>query len=150
MKKRTELGTDDFFEPDAAAESVGEDDVSSSHGGSDDALGLYLKQMGAIPLLNREKELALAQHLENARNRYRRSVLFSWWSLQRVIGMYDRIEEGLLPLDPHIDVVHSLGLHRESILARMPMNLRTLKKMLRAAGKDFAIHQRTRSAAGRS
>jgi RNA polymerase primary sigma factor len=149
MKKRIEPGTDDFFEPDVVSEPVGEDEISS-HGGSDDALGLYLKQMGAIPLLNREKELALAQHLEIARNRYRRSVLFCWWSLQRVIGMYDRIHEGLLPLDPHIDVVHSLGLHRESILARMPLNLRTLKKMLRGAAKDFTIHQRTRSASGRS
>ena len=31
-----------------------------------DALGLYLKQMGAIPLLNREKELSLAIRLEKA------------------------------------------------------------------------------------
>src|SRR2546425_11885920 len=30
----------------------------------DDALGLYLRQMGAIPLLNREQELKLARHLE--------------------------------------------------------------------------------------
>src|ERR1017187_8273179 len=39
----------------AAVPSEGED----SHG-ADDALGLYLRQMGAIPLLNREQELALA------------------------------------------------------------------------------------------
>ena len=36
----------------------------------DDALGLYLRQMGAIPLLNREQELALAERLE-----YRRRAL---------------------------------------------------------------------------
>src|SRR5262245_50910960 len=33
------------------------DDVTS---GPDDALGLYLRQMGSIPLLTRDKELALA------------------------------------------------------------------------------------------
>jgi len=32
--------------------------------GADDALGLYLRQMGAIPLLNRQQELALAQRLD--------------------------------------------------------------------------------------
>src|SRR5687768_8978150 len=36
----------------------------------DDALGLYLRQMGAIPLLNREQELALAMQLEMRRRRY--------------------------------------------------------------------------------
>ena len=42
----------------AAPESHHEE---TTHGfGPDDVLGLYLKQMGAIPLLNREKELELA------------------------------------------------------------------------------------------
>jgi len=145
MKKRVELIPDDFYEEETPPDIVHEDEITGHGGGSDDALGLYLKQMGAIPLLNREKELALAQQLELARTRYRRSVLFCWWSLQRVIGMFDRIQEGLLPLDPHIDVVHSLGLHRESILARLPVNLHTLQKMLRAADKDFAAYQRART-----
>src|SRR5205823_6261047 len=128
--------------------AVAEEEAVSSHGGSDDALGLYLKQMGAIPLLNREKELLLATKLEVARTRYRRSVLFCWWSLERVIGMFSRVHEGLLPLDPHIDVVHSLGLHRESIVARLPVNLRTLQKMLRESTKDYRNSQKLRSAAG--
>ena len=50
------------------AETVVEEGATTTHGGgSDDALGLYLKQMGAIPLLNREKELSLATRLEKAR-----------------------------------------------------------------------------------
>ena len=106
--------------------------------------------MGAIPLLNREKELSLAVRLEKARQRYRRSVLFSWWSLDRIIGMFDRIVAGQMPIDPQIDVVHSLGLDRDRILARLPHNLKTLLKMLKAADKDFAIGLRTRSTTGRS
>src|SRR5579862_8871866 len=34
--------------------------------GADDSLGLYLRQMGAIPLLNRKQELLLARRLESA------------------------------------------------------------------------------------
>jgi len=150
MKKRAASNPEDPFD-DLPHDLVGADEeMATGHGGgSDDALGLYLKQMGAIPLLNREKELALAQQLELARTRYRHAVLFCWWSQQRVISLFDRIQEGLQPLDPHIDVVHSLGLHRESILARLPVNLVTLRKILRAAVKDFGIYHRTRSAQGR-
>ena len=46
-------------EPTAAVEQEEED----SHA-PDDALGLYLRQMGAIPLLSRDQELALAERLE--------------------------------------------------------------------------------------
>jgi len=140
--------SDDPFDIDVAPDLVVEEDALVSHGGSDDALGLYLKQMGAIPLLNRDKELALAKKLESARRRYRRSVLFCWQSLQRVVGMFERIHEGHLPLDPHIDVVHSLGLHRESIVARLPVNLGTLTKMVHDSTKDFRSLQRLTSPAG--
>jgi RNA polymerase primary sigma factor len=104
--------------------------------------------MGAIPLLNREKELSLAIRLERARMRYRRAVLFSWWSLQRIVGMFERIHDGAMPIDPQIDVVHSLGLDRERITARLPLNLRTLKQLIRRAEKDFRLELRARSVSG--
>ena len=50
----------------------------------DDALGLYLRQMGAIPLLTREQELALAVRLETKRRRYRHAALSNWRTLDAV------------------------------------------------------------------
>ena len=41
-----------------------------------------------LPLLSREKELALAIRLEKARNRYRRAVLFGWWGFGEVPDAY--------------------------------------------------------------
>lgn len=150
MKKRATIIPEELFDADFHAEIV-EEEAPSTHGtGSDDALGLYLKQMGAIPLLNREKELSLATRLEKARGRYRRAVLFSWWSLQRLVGMFELIHAGKMPIDPQIDVVHSLGLDRERIVARLPLNLRTLRQLLRTATKQFRLEQRTRSDEGRS
>jgi RNA polymerase primary sigma factor len=152
MKKRSTSSSDDLYDADLPHEAVVEEETAAtSHGGgADDALGLYLKQMGAIPLLNREKELSLATRLEKARRRYRRSVLFCWWSQQRIAGMFERIHDGKMPIDPQIDVVHSLGLDRDSISARLPHNLRTLKQLLRGADKHFRLEQRSRSAKGRS
>jgi RNA polymerase primary sigma factor len=151
MKKRSMSSSEDLYDTDLPHEAVIEEETATtSHGGADDALGLYLKQMGAIPLLNREKELSLATRLEKARRRYRRSVLFCWWSQQRIAGMFERIHDGKMPIDPQIDVVHSLGLDRDSISARLPHNLRTLKQLLRAAEKHFRLEQRSRSVKGRS
>src|SRR5262245_31682437 len=41
----------------------------------DDPVRMYLTQMGEIPLLNREKEISLAQKIEVTRRRFRRKVL---------------------------------------------------------------------------
>ena len=49
------------LEPHLDAEPIVDVHVhEDTSGGPDDALGLYLKQMGAIPLLNRSQELVLA------------------------------------------------------------------------------------------
>ncbi len=127
------------------------DEEAVSHGGgADDALGLYLKQMGAIPLLNRDSELHLAMRLERARLRYRRAIMFSWRAHDRLITLFERIQAGAIAIDPQIDVVNSIGLTRERVLAKLPHNLSTLKSLRRSASKDFAAHQRTRSEDGRS
>lgn len=110
--------------------------------GADDALGLYLRQMGAIPLLTRDQELALASRLEYRRARYRRATLFSWRTIGRVIEHFEKVLAGQTPLDPSIDVVTTLGLNREKILARLPHNIKTLKSLIAAADLDFQTLQR--------
>ncbi len=147
-RKRTST---ELHEPEPFGETAHhEEDVEYTHGGADDALGLYLKQMGAIPLLSREKELALAIRLERARGRYRHAVLFSWWAIHRVVDVFERVQAGDAPVDPQIDTVQSLGLTREAILGRMPLNLKTLKRLLQNASRDFTIYQRTRSGPSRA
>src|SRR5581483_781894 len=125
--KPNDLFEDDLLEEENEPAGFGADthdeaEPESSSGGADDALGLYLKQMGSIPLLSREKELALAQRLETTRRRYRRAVLFCWWSLSRISEVFRQIRQGELAIDPQIEVVQSLGLTRDRILARLPHN----------------------------
>src|SRR5262249_10083391 len=115
----------------------------------DDALGLYLRQMGAIPLLTRQQELTLAQRLERMRTRYRRAALSNWRTVQRVVETFERVLAGQLALDPTIDVVTTLKLSREQILARMPHNLGTLRHLLAEAEVNFRAQHRSASAAAR-
>jgi len=56
--------------------------------GADDALGLYLRQMGAIPLLTRDQELAMASRLEVQRGRYRRAILMCPRTILRVVEQF--------------------------------------------------------------
>jgi RNA polymerase primary sigma factor len=132
---------------DSTGGAVAESEDSSA---PDDALGLYLRQMGAIPLLNRQQELALAMRLEKARSRYRHAVLSSWQILGRIAETFDRILRGELPVDPAIDVVTSLDLSREQILKRAPYNVRTLRRLLSAAARDYRALLRTASTLGQS
>ena len=49
--------------------------------GADDTLGLYLRQMGSIPMLKRPAEIEVATRLERARTRFRFAALRSTFIL---------------------------------------------------------------------
>ena len=132
-------------EPEISAESVVVEDASKP----DDALGLYLKQMGAIPLLSRNEELALAQKLERVRDRYRRSVFFAWTHLQEIHNLYRQVHAGELPIDPVIDTVTSLKRTKEDIVRRLPTSLRSIGKILQRSTEAFRRMQRTTSSLGK-
>ena len=100
--------------------------------GADDALGLYLRQMGAIPLLTRDQELALASRLELKRSRYRRSVLMCPRTILRVVEHFEKVVAGQTPLDPSIDVVTTLGLQGQDRLA----HARKLEDDQKPSGRD--------------
>ncbi|MCC6418981.1 MAG: sigma-70 family RNA polymerase sigma factor, partial [Gemmataceae bacterium] len=102
---------------------------ADEHLSADDALGLYLKQMGSIPMLDRSQETELAGRLETARSRYRRAALWSWAVLARVTETYERIRAGQLVLDRVIDVVPSLGLNSETIAKRLSGHLHQLRRL---------------------
>jgi RNA polymerase primary sigma factor len=138
-------GPEEEFEVEEQAPAA---EVEHTSNGPDDALGLYLRQMGSIPLLKRDQELALALRLEVTRRRYRRALLFSWHTLDKVLAVFQRVQSGLQPLDPMIDVVNSLQLTREQILARIPHNLKTLNRLLQMSTRDFKTLLRTRSEIG--
>jgi len=123
---------DTALEPEVARaddEAPAEDEYT---GGPDDALGLYLRQMGSIPLLNREKELALAKRLEYHRNRFRSAALLCPRLLSRVLEKFEQIAAGQTPIDPNIDAYSSVDLRltRAQILSRLATDLPTLRVLL--------------------
>ncbi len=112
---------------------------------AEDVLGLYLQQMGAIPLLNRKQELDLAQRLDRARGRFRHAVLWHWGSIARLVQTFERAHAGEQILDRLIDVLPGLGVTAEVVRERLPGHLRALRRLQHDAAEDFRHLLRARS-----
>ncbi len=103
----------------------------------DDPVRTYLSQMAAIPLLDRDEEIALAKRIEIARKRYRRSVLGNAYALKATVETLKRVYRGELPFDRTIKVSLTEQLTKEQILARMPCHFRTIDALIKANDADF-------------
>jgi len=103
----------------------------------DDPVRMYLTQMGEIPLLKREEEIALAKKIEVTRKRFRRKVLECDYALRNVVETLKRVHCGDLPFDRTIKVSLTENLEKDKILQRMPHNMRTLEHLMEQNTEDF-------------
>ncbi len=128
----TDLDSDD----DLPLEPIAEESTA----GADDALGLYLRQMGEIRLLKRDEELAIAEKLERARSRFRHAALYCSRIVGRAMFTFERVISGNTPVDPTIDVYSSpeTRLSRAQILSRMPHNLPLIRRLLHEESVAFS------------
>jgi RNA polymerase primary sigma factor len=103
----------------------------------DDPVRMYLTQMGEIPLLTRDQEIALAKRIEVTRKRFRRKVLECDYALANVVETLKRVDLGDLPFDRTIKVSVTENLEKDQILHRMKPNLRTLERLMEQNIEDF-------------
>ena len=103
----------------------------------DDPVRMYLTQMGEIPLLKRDEEIALAKKIEVTRKRFRRKVLECDGALRQVVETLRRVHSGDLPFDRTVKVSLTENLEKDKILQRMPHNLRTLEHLMEQNEEDF-------------
>ncbi len=87
-------------------------DGDQSQGASEEALytgdpvRVYLREMGAIPLLTRQREVDLARRMERGKDRMLRAISRSPLILAEVLEIYDRIKRGGLELGSVVDIAH--------------------------------------------
>jgi RNA polymerase primary sigma factor len=106
---------------------------------SDDPVRMYLTQMGEIPLLTRQEEVALAKQIEMTRARFRHKVLECDYVMQTAVKVLRRVQEGDLPFDRTVQVSVTDQLEKHQILGRLPHNLRTLETLLKRNRRDYNI-----------
>ena len=103
----------------------------------DDPVRTYLTQMGEIPLLTRDQEIALAKKIEDTRRKFRRKVLECHFALALVVDVLKKVNDGELPFDRTVKVSVTENLEKDQILGRMPHNLATLAQLMECNVRDF-------------
>jgi RNA polymerase primary sigma factor len=106
---------------------------------SEDPIRMYLSQMAEIPLLDRDQEVALAKKIEVMRKRFRRTLLENDYAVRATVETLHRVHSGELPFDRTIKVSLTERLTKEQISRRMPLNLRTVDKLIESNRDDFAL-----------
>ena len=106
---------------------------------TDDPIRMYLSQMCRIPLLTRDEEISLAKKIEITRKRFRRNILRSFVALESTVEILERVQAGELPFDRTIKVSLTERLTKPQVSARLPQNLPTLRGLMRAQRRDFAL-----------
>ena len=105
----------------------------------DDPIRLYLLQMGGIPLLNRETEVAHAREIEIWRRRFRRTLLANDFVLSGAVQLLERVQAGTLRLDRTIEVSVTNTREKKRLLKRLGPNLVTLKRIEQEKGRLFRV-----------
>ncbi len=95
----------------------------------DDPVKMYLRQMGQIPLLTREQELALAQKIEAAELAFRDRALKLPFIRRELLFLTDALIEGRL--NPEDYVKDDPNLRREDLVAQL-VKLRRRLRAIRA------------------
>ncbi len=103
----------------------------------DDPVRMYLTQMGEISLLTREEEIRLAKKIETTRMIFRRKVLENDYSITAAVEILEMVDEGDLPFDRTMKISTAEDDAKGKIAARIPENLKTVRKLLELNRHDW-------------
>jgi len=66
---------------------------------TDDPVRVYLREMGAVPLLTRDGEVDLARRMERGKNQVLRALSRSPHTLRKVLSLYAEVKKGEVDID---------------------------------------------------
>ncbi len=104
---------------------------------TDDPVRMYLMQMGQIPLLTRDEEVAAAVAIDNARFKFRNKMLATDFMLRGAIDALRKVLNGELRLDRTIEVSVTNKPEKKRILKRLVPNLKTLDHLMKLNRGDY-------------
>jgi RNA polymerase primary sigma factor len=113
----------------------------------DDPIRMYLTQMGQIPLLTRNSEIALARKIELARMAFRRKMLQCDYCARNSLDLLQQVHNGSMSFDRTIKVGTSQNMTKSVIKKRLPENIKTVDALLNVNQNLFrqTINDQTKS-----
>ncbi|MBI3755450.1 MAG: RNA polymerase sigma factor RpoD [Deltaproteobacteria bacterium] len=115
----------DSAEKAAAAEEMAEEKEKASEiEGIEDPVRIYMKEMGAVSLLNREEEVVLAKEIEDGRNELKKLTFLSPFASREVLRISERIKADRASLRELMEEADETGQqydedHKEDVLAQV-------------------------------
>ena len=91
-------------EQTAKSEEGGDDTEKKQTGKTDDPVRLYLRDMGAVELLSREGEIAIAKRIEAGREKMIGAICESPMTIRSIINWKDAIKDGTMLLRDIVDL----------------------------------------------
>jgi len=113
----------------------------------DDPVRMYLTQMGEIPLLTRDQEIALAKKIELTRMAFRRRVLENDYCMNQAVETMQAVADGRMPFDRTMKISTTESMAKSTLIKRLPANLATVQKLLELNRADWNLARDMRSAA---
>ena len=91
-------------EENSKNEKEGSEEEKKQTGKTDDPVRLYLRDMGAVELLSREGEIAIAKRIEAGREKMIGAICESPMTIRSIINWKDSIKEGTMLLRDIVDL----------------------------------------------
>src|SRR5512135_3415517 len=105
---------DDGLWADEEEEEIGIDEKRDNFIDSDyEPLKMYLKEMGSIPLLTREGEIAMAKKIERGREKLMKIVFSVPFALERLLAIGEAVKSGEATID---DIVQNGGGSEDAVI----------------------------------
>jgi RNA polymerase primary sigma factor len=89
-----EESTEKAAEPDWTEEPAEAEEVERAPGETADPVRMYLQEMGGVPLLTREEEVAIAKEIEAGEREVREAVFSLDLAVESVLDLGDRLKRG--------------------------------------------------------
>ncbi len=104
----------------------------------DDPVRMYLTQMGEIPLLSRDEEVALAKRIELTRKRFRKKVIESINAVADAILILEDVRNGELAFDRTLKADVAIDINKADIVSRLPAAIDNLRRYVEDCRYDAA------------
>jgi len=137
-----------FFDPEAAHDAEFPHQAPEESIYTDDPVRVYLREMGAVPLLTREGEVDLARRMERGKLRMQKAISRSALVQLAVVDLAERLRKGVEELENVVDIGDieegtTADTKRRDELQKQFVDVTTKHKKLCRLPRNWKRHLRT-------
>lgn len=112
---------------------------------TDDPVRVYLREMGAVPLLTREGEVDLARRMERGKVRMWKAISRNPSTIRRLLELYERIKRAEIKITAVVDIPHKADDGPDSMMLRVKQVRYQFTLVLRAYNRLARVEEQQRA-----